>query len=220
MLRALGEPPALPLRAARLRGVGAVEAVRADRLRDVHVDSAERVDQILEIREVDDDDVIHVEARERMDRPDRQRRAAVLEGGVDLLGPEAWDRHLDVARNRQVVQPVMRRVGAQQQNRVGVTVAGASADLRVVGAEHQDRGGVRDQKAALGCERQLRVLVESLVRIRDATGEGEPARDAPDDDQDDEDRDGDRDAAPPAWAARAGARSAGPAVLRAAYARA
>jgi hypothetical protein len=92
-------------------------------------DAAERVDQILEVGEVDDDHVVDVEARERPDRLDRERGAADLECSVDLLRAVARDRHLEVARDRQVVEPVMCRVGAQQQDGVGVSVACPSADL-------------------------------------------------------------------------------------------
>ena len=56
--RALVEAPALPLRAALLRLVRAVEPVREDVLRHVHGDPADRVDQLLELVEVDDHDVV------------------------------------------------------------------------------------------------------------------------------------------------------------------
>ena len=91
------------------------------------------------------------EAGEVVHRLDRERGAADLERGVDLLRRRAGDRHDDVARDREVVEAVVRRVGAQEHDRVGVAVAGAAADLRVVGAEQQDGRRVREQQAALLC---------------------------------------------------------------------
>ena len=72
--------------AARGRCVGAVEAIGEDRRGDVDVDAADRVDQLPEAVEVDEGDMVHVEPGQALHRPQRECRAAVLEGGVDLGG--------------------------------------------------------------------------------------------------------------------------------------
>ena len=65
VLHPLREAPALPLLAARLRLERAVEAVRSGSASERSiVDAAERVDQVFEVREVDDDDVVDVDADE------------------------------------------------------------------------------------------------------------------------------------------------------------
>ena len=65
-----------------------------------------------------------------MDRLDRQRRPADLHRGVDLLGAGAGDRNHEVARDREVVEAVVRRVGAHQHDRVGVVVASPGRSCR------------------------------------------------------------------------------------------
>ena len=87
------EAPALPLLAARLGRVRAVEAVREDRLRHVDVDPAERVDHAS--RKSSKSTIatwFDLQPRQRADRPQRERRPAELEGGVDLVRAEAGDR--------------------------------------------------------------------------------------------------------------------------------
>ena len=146
------EPPAGPARAA---GVGLVRAVelRLDLLRDDDVDPADRVDQVFELGEVDDDDVVDRDVGVGRDRARGEARAADLEGGVDLRAAVAGDLDAQVARDREVVEPVVRRVGAQQRDRVGVPVAGPGGRERVVGAEQQDRGRLREQAALVGRQR-------------------------------------------------------------------
>ena len=65
LLLALAEPPARPLLAARVGCVRAVELVREDRLRDVDLDPADGVDHGLEVLEVDEHDVVRLQAGER-----------------------------------------------------------------------------------------------------------------------------------------------------------
>ena len=49
------------------------------------LDAADRVDELAEAVEVDDRDVVDVDAEEVLDRPDGQLRAAERVGGVDLV---------------------------------------------------------------------------------------------------------------------------------------
>ena len=168
VLNTLPEAPALPLLAARRRRVRTVEPVREDRLRDVDVDPADLVDQRLEVPEVDDDDVVDGQAGEVRDRPDRERGAAELERRVDLVVAVAGDRHAQVARDREVHEPVASGVGAQQHDRVGVLVGGARSERGVVGAEQQDRARVGEQQPVLLGERALRPGRQPLVVAGDA----------------------------------------------------
>ena len=211
VLVSLLEPPAGPLVAPRLRRVRAVEPIRPDRLRHVHVDPAERVDQILEVAEVDDDHVVHVEARELVDRAEGELGTTDLERRVDLLRAVARDRHLEIARDREVVEAVVRRVGPEQHDRVGVHVARARGERGVVGAEHQHGRRVRSQEAALRRECRLRIRREPAVRVGDSALDREPAGDGPDDQEKHERAKGGSDPKSPARALRR--RGAGTAIV-------
>ena len=122
MLPALREAPALPARAARRGGKRAVE-LGDDRPGHVHVDAADLVDQVAELGEVDHDQVVDRNGRVVGDRARGQAWPADLEGGVDLRVAVAGDLNAQVARDRQVVQPVVGRVGAQQRDRVRMLLA-------------------------------------------------------------------------------------------------
>ena len=130
------------------------------------------------------------------DGPDRERRAADLEGGVDLAVAVTGDRHAEVAGDRQVDDAVVARVGADEHDRVRVPVASARVGARVVAPEQQDVGRVREQEPVLRVERRLRPRAHPLVRVRDAASKREIAGDRPDDEQ--QDQGGDADADPPA----------------------
>ncbi len=168
VLRSLLEPPAFPGVAARGL-VRAVELVREDLLRHVHVDTAERVDQLAEPVEVEDDDVMDRQAGQRSHGRDRERRPADLVRGVDLPRAVARDVDAEIAGDRQVRQPVLAGIGAQQQERVGASrVAwrpGAfppSVPITriVAGFEKSDpsdlRGGLRRGAEGAGSPRRLR----------------------------------------------------------------
>ena len=113
---------------------------------DVDVDAADVVDRAPEAAEVDVDDVVDREVRagrvpeQLLDRRDRLARPAVGVGGVDLVGPVAGDRDLQVARERHHRDPLLVRVHAREQDRVRARL---DAELVVavagVGAEDQER---------------------------------------------------------------------------------
>ena len=68
-----------------LAAAGAAGDVGAELVRDVDLDPADGVDQVFEAGEVDDRDVVDLDAEELFDRFDLQLGAAEGEGGVDLL---------------------------------------------------------------------------------------------------------------------------------------
>ena len=183
-LPALAETPALPFLAARLGRVRAVEAVGEDRLRHVDLDPAERVDHLPEVVEVDEDDVVRLQAGQRLNGLHRQRRPTELEGGVDLVRPLPGDVHAEVARDRQIRHPVPLRVGADEQDRVGAAEVLARRGLVAVGAEQHDQRRIRQQQAVLRREARLHGLRQPRVRLLDAAAEGQVAGDQPDEQQD------------------------------------
>ena len=63
-------------RDAALAVAGAAGDLGAELVREVDLDPADRVDEVLEALEVDDHDVVDVDAEEVLDRLDLQRRAA------------------------------------------------------------------------------------------------------------------------------------------------
>ena len=197
-LRPLLEPPAGPLLAARLGRVGAVEAVGEDRLRHVDLDPAERVDHLSEVVEVDEDDVVRPQARERGDGLHRERRPAELEGGVDLVRALAGDVDAQVARDREIRHPVPLRVGAHEQDRVGAAEVLARGGAVAVGAEQHDQGRVRQHQPLLGRELRLDRLRQPLVRLLDALPKREVAGDDPDDQEHAQQQRGEPDPAAPA----------------------
>src|SRR3954453_3187767 len=81
-----------------------------------------------------------------------------------------------------------------EQDRVGVAVALAAAHLALVGTEEQDRRLVREQESRrIGGGREPRVWSGPLVRLLDASAEGEEARGAPHDEEDEQQDDPDPD---------------------------
>ena len=97
----------------RQAGVGVVVAAV-----DVDVDAVDRVDRADEAEEVDVDDVVDRQAGQFLDHPQGQFRAAVGVGGVELVGAEAGDFDLEVARDRHQRDRVAVGVEAQQHRRV------------------------------------------------------------------------------------------------------
>ena len=111
---------------------------------DVDVDAPEAVDGALEAAEVHVDDVVDRDVQQAADRLDRQRRAAVGVGGVDLRRVDAaarhLDRHLEVARDRHHRGRLLRRVQAHEHHRVRARrVVLLDVDEAPVGAEDEDR---------------------------------------------------------------------------------
>jgi hypothetical protein len=92
---------------------------------DVDVDAVQLVDDQLEPVEVDSDDVVDGNVREVCDRVERSLLAADRPRLVDAavrtrhVGAVAIDRHLEVARERHERQRVVRRVAADEHDRVG-----------------------------------------------------------------------------------------------------
>src|SRR5439155_25248812 len=72
---------------------------------DVHVDASELVDDLDEAEEVDADQVVDRDVRQRLDRLERPQRTAGRVGSVDLVVPDgpagAVDRDPHVARERE-----------------------------------------------------------------------------------------------------------------------
>ena len=133
----------------RVAGDGGVVVVLAV---DVDVDAAEVVDDVDEADEVDVDEVVHRQAGERLERRDRQRRAAVGVGGVDAVGAPARDLDTQVARDRQHRDALGARVDAQQHDAVGAPLVAGHAHAPVA-AQHEDVHrlvrGVRDRELLL-----------------------------------------------------------------------
>ena len=148
VLLALRKVPARPSPALRWRRIRAVELVGEDRLLHRDVDAADGVDQLLEVGEIDERNVIDVEPCEILHRAQRQRRAAELERGVDLVRAVAGNLDAQVARDREVREPMSARVGADEHDRVGVARAG-TAGLATIGAEHEERRRSRREQSAL-----------------------------------------------------------------------
>ncbi len=169
------------------------------------------VDDLREGVEVERDQVVDVEAGQVLHRVERRVGAVVAAGrpgGVDpVLRVDhvavAVDGHPEVAREREQRKRVVRRVGPQQHQRVGVRAgvrigaAGRAAD--VVACDESDRrlGRRRDRRpqisALLGMDELLarrRHRVERLVTVEvgasrdsgadDREGEHEPAEAAQD----------------------------------------
>ena len=188
-------------REAALAAAGAAGDVGAELVRDVDLDPADRVDQVFEAGEVDDRDVVDVDAEEPFDRFDLQLGAAEGVGAVDLLRALAGDFGVDVARDREFAEAAA--AGADQHQRVGAELAGCAAVVRGVavgllfeallrgrgagllgvrrprvGADHEDRLGAGQQEGA-AVQRVLRFAGE-LERLQlGGDGEGEEAEQDP-----------------------------------------
>src|SRR5579862_5549257 len=200
VLRPLREAPAGPLLATRLRRVRTVEAVGEDLLGDVHGDAADGVDELLELLEVDEHNVVHLQLRaeQRVHRLDGELRTAELHRRVDLL-VHPVDGHEQVARNGEIRDAVAARVCPQEHHRVGVVV-GAAAGLavrRVVGPEQEDVRRRVEHQPVLLCEHRRRPGRQPFVRIGDAAVHGQVPGDAPDDGEDDQGDDGEQRPATP-----------------------
>ena len=211
VLRALAETPTRPALAPRGARVGAVEAVREDRGRHVDRDPADVVDQLLEAREVDGHDVVDRQAGEVADGADREGRPADLERGVDLRLAVAGNLDAQVARDREVGDPVVARVGAHDHDRVRVLVVRPRVGVRVIGAEEEDVARIREEERVLVVQGSLGRGAHALVRLRDPSPKREKAEQGPDEDE--EYDDGEADGDPPA-PSPAGARPLRPRRLR------
>ena len=183
VLRPALEPPARPPRATLGGGERAVEAIRADRPRNIDLDPADRVDQLLEAVEVDDGDVIHVQAGQLPNRAERQRRAADLIGRVDLPEPDLRDLDLQVAGDREVREPPLPGVGADEHDRVGAVGPLAPGSRAPVRPEDEHRPGRGDEQAVGRRELPADTRGHPLAGFLDAVRHGEVPTHGPRDEQ-------------------------------------
>ncbi len=186
VLPALEAPPA-PLRAALRRPVRAVELVRADRPGDDDVDPADGVDELAETVEVDECDVVHIEAGEALDGAERERRASDLIRGVDLREADLRDLHLEIARDRQERESPFARVCPDEHDRVGSVGRLPTGRVPAVGAEDEDRGRVRDEQPVGRRELAADAGRDAFLGLRDPARDREVAPHCPGDDERDED---------------------------------
>ena len=96
---------------------------------------------------------------QRLHGADRERRAAERVGDVDAVVAVARDGHAQVARDRELGDAVARRVDADEQDRVR---AARPRGRAAIGAEHERRRGLREQRASRD-ERRARARVDALV---------------------------------------------------------
>ena len=179
----------------------AVEAVGDDLLGVVDRDAAERVDELAEAGEVDQHDVVDLHARQVLHGLDRQRRAAERVRGVDAVVAVAGDRDAQVARDRELRDAVACRIDAHEQDRVR---APRPAVGPAIGAEHERRRGVREQRAA-GRQRRSGGLVDALVGVVQRAAELRVAVADPEHEREQHAEHQERDQAPEADAPPAGA---------------
>ena len=189
------EAPPLPLRAACGGLVRAVETVRADRARHPDVDSPDRVDQLLEAVEVDEDDVVHVQAGQVLDRPQGERGATELVGRVDLREPVLGNLDLKVPRDGEVCESPFARIGAQQHDRVGPVGALPAGAVAAVSPEDEDRRRCRDEQAVALRELPLDAGRNPVVRSADTARDRQVAPHGPRDKKDDQQHETERDPA-------------------------
>ena len=121
---------------------------------DVDVDAADRVDGAGEAGEVDVHQVVDLEPGELLDGLQRQLRAAVRVGGVELVGPDAGDVDLEVARQGEQGDRVAVRVEPEQHRRVGEAELAADLLVALVGADDQDRLRARSSSSWSGTDRR------------------------------------------------------------------
>ena len=84
---------------------------------------------LREVGQVDDDQVVDLDPGELLDRPDRQRRAAVGVGGVDLARAVTGDRRHRVARDREPPGGAAADPPQHDRVRADARVAGVGARL-------------------------------------------------------------------------------------------
>src|SRR4029453_16709227 len=89
-------------------------------------------------------------------------------------------------------------VGPEDRDRVRMPVARPRGRQRMVGAEEEDRAGVREQAALVGRQRTLGGGRQALVRVLDAAAKDEVPDRAPDDEEEDDQDERDGDLAAPA----------------------
>ena len=149
---------------------------------DVHVDASELVDDLDEAQEVDADQVVDRDVRQRLDRLERPQRAAGRVGRVDLVVPDsaAWavDRDPHVAREREQRDAMGRRVGPDQHHRVRAARS-LAVDVAVVGPEDQrDRRACRERRSRAASRRVSAPwsAAPSRMRSRARRGRGHPLR--------------------------------------------
>ena len=172
VLRALARSASPPTSWQRAVGrVRAVEAVGEDRPGNVDVDAADRVDQLLEAVEVDEGDVVDVEARQALHRlqrraPGRRSANAALIFAVPCPGMSTR-RSRGIERNASRCFPGSVRISMIESERLRVSAARLGA---AVGAEHEDRRRGRRRAARPGVvssrEHRVRARARSRPRCR------------------------------------------------------
>ena len=111
---------------------------------DVDVDAVEGVDRPREALEVDVHEVVDLETGQGLHRLEGELGAAVGVGRVELVGADAGDLHLEIARQREEGDRVAVRVEPQEHRRIREPFEPLLdvLQLRVlVGAEDEDRLG-------------------------------------------------------------------------------
>ena len=187
---------------------------------DVGVEAVERVDDRPEPLEVHVDDVVDVQAGERLDRLRGEVRPAERERVVDLRRPVAGDQHLQVARQRQHRRRLLVGVEPDEHQRVRARlVAVLLVDPAAVGADEQDRLRVAglgrrvdrlDVRSGRGLARlRLDLRVEPVVELEQRRGRAR-ARGQ----QDDQERREERLEQHPAVRARSRAHASPPSTAR------
>ena len=150
------------------------------------------------------DDVVDVQAREVLDRPERECRPAELVRGVDLREPDLGDLDLEVARDREVGEAALAGIGAEQHDRV--------RPVRALRARAGLRRRCRARGSSSGSRRAARRAWSADARRRRARGrwrlhaarDRQVAADGPRDEQDEQSDEAESDPA-----RRSGARFAG-----------
>ena len=151
---------------------GAAGDARADRGRQVDVDAADRVDELAEAVEVDDRDLVDVDAEQVLDRPDRELRAAGGVGGVDLLRSLPGDLGERVAGDRELAERAP--PGPDQHDRVRA-VGRRACSCRRLGPAAGDRldavlglglvGPREGARAHVGAEDEDRLRADEHERV-------------------------------------------------------
>ena len=137
---------------------------------DLHINPVQLVHEQLEAVEVDRDQVVDRQAGQLLhglERPVGRALRARRPGRVDPVGLErgdgvAIDRHLKVARERQQRQRVVRRIRADQHDRVGARVGETESLAPGAGVVADDQ---RRRRLRRGRQR-LQVLLGHLERLR------------------------------------------------------
>ena len=198
VLGTLAEAPALPLLAARRGPVGAVEPVREHGVGTSTVIPPSASISPLNCEKFTSITWLIWQPGQVAHRADCERDAAALHREVDLGVADARNRHDDVARDREVRDAVVRRVGAHEHDRVGVVVGRAArrsarCRFRARGCPSACESSSPFCLLSAACARS----VEPLVGVADAAREREVARHRPDHEEHDQAEQAEDDQAPP-----------------------